>query len=133
MAGIRQGLQKLGGYTVSQTMYDAAQATKRNGGRVYITVPGALPAGYEDSGICPNCGGVGTLYLEYIVGGPYDNPPAHRPGTDNDGKRIGPSVHPSWFAEEGKWYALTMNPYPCVVCGGGMQTAAFEQVMELAL
>lgn len=134
MAGTREGFHReLNGYKVSQAMYDAAQATKRRGGRVFITVPGALPVGYEDSGVCGNCGGVGTLYLEYITGGPYDRPPAHQSGTDNDGKRVGPSVHPSWFSDEGKWYAMTMNPFPCVVCQGAMQTAQFEQAMELAL
>ncbi len=132
MAGPRAEIQ-LNGYQVSQAMIDAAQSLRRQGGRVYITVPGALPAGFDDSGVCHNCGGVGTLYLEYITGGPYDTPPAHKPGTDNDGKRIGPSVHPSWFVEEGKWYSLTMNPFHCVVCQGGTQTAQFEQAAELAL
>lgn len=114
-------------------MHDAARSLKQRGARVFLTAPGSLPVGVNDGGVCPNCGGVGTLYIEYITGGPYDNPPAHKPGIDADGKRNGPSVHPAWFPTEQKWYSMTMNGYPCVVCMGATQTAQFEQERELAL
>lgn len=78
----------------------------------------------------PFCG-VGTLYLEYVTGGPYDTVPVHRTGTDEDGKRTGPNEHPAWHG--GKWYRMTMTGYPCVVCGGGKMTEQFRQPAEIAL
>lgn len=112
-------------------MYQAATALKQRGAKVFLTSPGALPDGYQDNGLCPNCGGVGTLYLEYVTGGPFDTVPNHRTGTDDNGKKIGPNEHPAWH--DGKWYRMTMTGFPCVVCQGGTQAARFEQPAEIAL
>lgn len=59
------------------------------------------PKGYPDA--CPNCGGLGHLWLRFLDGGPYRSPPL--------------TVRPksSTWINDG-WYIVENRYYPCPAC-----------------
>ena len=86
-------------------MYEDAKASKRSGLRVLMVTPGDVDADDVERIRCANCNGVGTLALQTLIGGPYDDPPAANP---ENNVHIG--VH------NGKWYRMTLKTYSCPLC-----------------
>lgn len=52
---------------------------------------------------CPNCQGLGNLWIRFICGGPYKSPPALQKGETSTWLRDG-------------WYRVLSKFYPCPVC-----------------
>lgn len=83
-------------------MHEDALAAKRAGLRVTMTTPGGSPMDEtHDTEVCGNCGGLGKLYLQTFVAGPFHDPPS--------GDHIG--------FHNGKWWRMTLHGYTCPVCG----------------
>jgi DNA replication protein DnaC len=75
---------------------DAREAIA-NGKSWFVCNPRGFPSD------CPNCGGLGYLWLRFVVGGPYRTPP--------------PTVRPqtSTWIDNG-WYIVESKTYPCPAC-----------------
>lgn len=95
---------RLAGRLVTREMNNDALAAKRAGLRVMVTTPGIDPDAAA-SDICGNCGGLGLLYLQSIIAGPFRDAPAVNPA---NGERAG--------TLNGKWYKMTLKSYPCPTC-----------------
>lgn len=94
----------MAGRLVSRDMHVDAVAAKRQGVRVLLTTPGgAVMDETHDVEVCANCGGLGSLYLQSLVAGPFRDPPAHGPD-----EHVG--VH------NGQWWKMTLRGYHCPVC-----------------
>lgn len=87
-------------------MHADTLAAKRQGVRVLLTTPGgSVMDDTHDLEVCGNCGGLGSLYLQSLVAGPFREPPSVQPGGDER-----PGFH------NGAWYKMTLRGYPCPVC-----------------
>lgn len=97
---------RLAGRLVTRDMYHDVQAAKRMGLRVTMTTPGTTEMDdARDTDVCGNCGGLGRLYLQSLVAGPFKEPPAHNPVNN---EHVG-FIH-------GSWYKMTLKSYHCPVC-----------------
>jgi hypothetical protein len=97
---------RLAGRLVTKAMADDSLAAKRAGLRVMITTPGISAFDEShDTEMCANCGGLGRMYLQTLIGGPFKTPPSITPGGD---ERAG--------FHNGEWYKMTLKGYSCPVC-----------------
>lgn len=105
---------QLAGRQVTQAMFYDAEKAKRSGRRVIFVTAGESEttrfAGAGDD--CENCSGFGTMGLEVIVAGPFQNAPQGKTGTADEA----PVVHfrPAWH--NGAWWQVVRSMYPCPVC-----------------
>lgn len=85
-------------------MHADATLAKRQGLRVLLTTPGGSELA-QDGATCGNCGGVGHLFLQSLIAGPFREPPQK-----GKGESVG--------VYNGRWWKMTLQAYPCPACAG---------------
>lgn len=107
---------QLAGRRVTQSMYYDADKAKKAGRRVYfVTAERSQMSELSGAAVdddCANCEGFGQMALEIVVGGPFQNAPQGKQGSEDES----PTVHlrPAWH--NGAWWQVARESYPCPIC-----------------
>ena len=106
-------MKTINNITVTDEMYQAAQAVKQRGGKAFLALPDitAQVELYDRASAttrCPNCRGGGYIIMSIIVGGPFANPQG---AVGGDAKV--PSVN---AYHDGQWWHMKNKSYNCPRC-----------------
>jgi hypothetical protein len=104
------GPYKLAGHEVSRSLFDAKEAAKRQGRRVFLV----LLTEHENEtevppGVCLNCLGAENIGIEVVMAGPFKNAPIGQ--KDEGGSQL---LRPAFH--NGKWWQVARQFAPCPVC-----------------
>jgi hypothetical protein len=106
----QDGPYKLAGHEVSRSLFDAKEAAKRQGRRVFLV----LLTEHENEkevppGVCLNCFGAESIGIEVVMAGPFKNAPIGQ--KDEGGSQL---LRPAFH--NGKWWQVARQFAPCPVC-----------------
>lgn len=93
--------RSINGTAVCEQLWSDMAAVRNSGGRVWLSTVGDA----ADHG-CGNCGGIGFLFLQTVVGGPFDGATKPPHGVMN-------------VFDGGKWFHAKTRQYTCPKCNGG--------------
>lgn len=84
------------------------RAIRQQGGKIFLAIPEDMESG------CTNCHGGGNMFLQTVVGGPFDSPmPGQGEGHGDEEKSSPINIY-----EQGAWYQVRTKGYSCPVCRG---------------
>ncbi len=90
---------------VPQVAYEDCRRIKGASGKCHLMLPEVYQL--RNPSICINCGGIGEIIIETIVGGPQPSP-----------MRVEPNSGAATTCIDDQWYKRKLNSYICVVCNG---------------
>lgn len=107
----QDGPYKLAGHEVSRSLFDAKEAAKRQGRRVFLVLL-TEHAGEKDvlPGVCRNCLGAEQIGIEIVWAGPFKDATGGKPDGEDGGQPLRPAFH------NGKWWQVARQFAPCPVC-----------------
>ena len=101
----------LAGHEVSKSLFDAKEAAKRQGRRVFLVL--LTEHGDEKDvppGVCRNCLGAEQIGVEVAWAGPFRNSTSGQPNGESGGQALRPAYH------QGAWWQVARQFAPCPVC-----------------
>lgn len=91
----------INGLQVDAELWALYSAAVNSGGKVWLATV-AMP---ELAGACANCGGIRQMFLQQVVGGPFEAVIAPQHGVSN-----------VYDEKSGRWYHVRTRQYPCPKC-----------------
>ena len=104
------GPYMLAGHEVTRSLFDAKEAAKRQGRRVFLVLLTEHEGEKEvPAGVCRNCLGAEQIGIEVAMAGPFKNHPVGQ-RDESGGQLLRAAFH------QGKWWQVARQFSPCPVC-----------------